>query len=512
MITLVSIDRPDALAVDVDGGEAGQPPIGVHDDREMVVAEFVQIVAVHRNLVFRHTPGDAGKVGQRQHEPRNEPRLIAAAVIEVLGLPGRGLRQHQFGRSLRRLINQRGRFVLCPEERCTNTDLDREGPRDSAIVIASRHGLTGRCRFGSARGPARRCRSATACFPQVEEAPHGGGGRPAHAAAPQIADDRTDADAFVDLGGQRPAFGVHHLMPGAAPVMQGDRFPFVVEHRGARRPLFGVGDIVQDTQCLVPRHQVVLTQHQLLEAAVRVLHDIGDLAQHVLVAGIRQRQEAELRQGTLARPALADSDQRIVEPVDAIGDEANIRIEEERRRRDGTIERIIFVVELDLEASRRGLRFDDMVIGEEKPRSDKETGALRRIAEEGDTPHGIGRPPAALEKCHADEIQSCAADRLGAGHLGRLQQLGSRLVGRVDRGRDHHGFLAGKRRLGLEPLHAPWNRRLGRQGIALGDMCQRCLNRPLCLLQPVADDVLDLAKDHLIAFGHGGASGCGPHS
>ena len=165
------------------------------------------------------------------------------------------------------------------------------------------------------------------------------------------------ADAFVDLGGQRPAFGVHHLMPGPAPVMQGDRFPFVVEHRRARRPLFGVGDIVQDTIGLLSRATRWFSRStsslKRPSGCCTTLAISPSMCLSLSSDNGRKPNSVSARSPDLRLPI---ADQRIVEPVDAVGDEADIRIEEERRRRDGTIERIIFVVELDLEASRRGLR------------------------------------------------------------------------------------------------------------------------------------------------------------
>ena len=51
--------------------------------------------------------------------------------------------------------------------------------------------------------------------------------------------------------------------------------------------LLGIGDVVQDLQRLIARNELVFAQDQFLEPALRVLDEVGKLAEHVLVVGVR---------------------------------------------------------------------------------------------------------------------------------------------------------------------------------------------------------------------------------
>jgi hypothetical protein len=59
----------------------------------------------------------------------------------------------------------------------------------------------------------------------------------------------------------------------------------------------------------------------------------------------------------------------------------------------------------------------------------------------------------------------------------------SRCVLRIDRGRDHRGFLAAEAGLGLEPIDAPSGRGFRREWVAFGNFGERRLDLRLGLLR-----------------------------
>ena len=110
-------------AVDIDGGQAGEATVGVHDDREMVVAQHMQDrppgCASWLAAGTPRNPLEARQAARRK--PGMKSRLVTAReCIEILRLPARRLRARGAGtvsRPHRRWRASAARVSLRPPSR-----------------------------------------------------------------------------------------------------------------------------------------------------------------------------------------------------------------------------------------------------------------------------------------------------------------------------------------------------------------------------------------------------------
>ena len=77
-------------------------------------------------------------------------------------------------------------------------------------------------------------------------------------------------------------------------MVERDELPFIVADRGTGGALLRVGQIVKNLKRLVARHEILLATDDLLQPSLGMLDDVGDLAEHVLVRSIGQRQIAKV--------------------------------------------------------------------------------------------------------------------------------------------------------------------------------------------------------------------------
>src|SRR5262245_5521209 len=104
-----------------------------------------------------------------------------------------------------------------------------------------------------------------------------------------------------------------------------------------------------------------------------MLHDVGDLTQHVLVAGIRKHQVAEALEIAWTGAVRAKGDKRVVEPLHGVEDEEP-RVELEFGD-DAVLALVVeLVIELGGQVGSLPLAPDDVVIRKQDAGSNEEAG------------------------------------------------------------------------------------------------------------------------------------------
>ena len=144
-----------------------------------------------------------------------------------------------------------------------------------------------------------------------------------------------------------------------------------------------------------------------------MLNDVGDLAEHVLVASGGERKEPEALRRAGARESRPEGDECVVEPFLGVGDEeAGIELENSGLFFASLVIRL--EIELGKEAGGDARRSDYVLVGEQQSRSDQEARALRATVAENDPSYRIGGGATAGQKRHADKVVRETDDRFRA--------------------------------------------------------------------------------------------------